>query len=102
MVSSVVLSLLLVLPAPAAAGATRSSSRAETLAMQRAYTEAERRCERTGHTAWSKCIPARLERLLSARLIAPGGSLETLGAQPLPRVLEPAAFKASRFHRLSF
>ena len=47
MVSSVVLSLLLVLPAPAAAGATRSSSRAETLAMQRAYTEAERRCERT-------------------------------------------------------
>ena len=43
---SVVFALLLVLPA--APGTVRS--RAETLAMQRAYTEAERRCTRTGLT----------------------------------------------------
>ena len=35
-------------------------------------------------------------------MAAPGGSVETLGAQPLPRVLEPATFYSRRFHRLPF
>ena len=98
--NSVIIKLLLVLPALAASGTARS--RSETLELQRAYTEAERRCERTGHTAWSQSIPARLERLPRARVAAPGGSVETLGAQPLPRVLEPATFYSRRFHRLPF
>eukprot|EP00964_Phaeocystis_antarctica_P151813 scaffold119485_cov63-Phaeocystis_antarctica.AAC.1 len=82
--NSVIIKLLLVLPALAASGTARS--RSETLELQRAYTEAERRCERTGHTAWSQSIPAQLERLPRACLAAPGGSLETLSAQPLPRL----------------
>ena len=47
--------------------------------------------------------PARLVRLLRARLAAPGGSrrpgreAHPLGAQPLPRVLERAASKAAHF-----
>ena len=88
--------LILVLSAPAAAGPTRS--RAETLAMQRAYTEAERRCKRIA--AWSKCClgsaPARRLCLLRVRLAALGGSV-------LPATASGARairFRSRRFHRL--
>ena len=63
-----------------------------------------------GKAAWSKCLlgstPARLLRLLRARLVALGGSplqeeADPLGAQPLPRVLEPATSKAAISLRLT-
>ena len=50
---------------------------------------------RAGGTA-----PARIPRLLRAHLAALGGvALPGMGAQPLPRVLEPAASQSHRSHR---
>ena len=88
--------LILVLSAPAAAGPTRS--RAETLAMQRAYTEAERRCKRIAagqSAAWGvpqlgACASSGFAgRLWVARY-----------SQSLPRVLELAASVTPQFNRL--